>query len=332
MSYSRSNAVRGGTARSGMPASGRSLRSVAGDKKGDGKTVAKTADKTVAKTAAEIMKEGKKVEVADPYPGLEVILKKSRKEKPFLDTDAAQRARALQGQLPLGVLPAGREKMVARMEEDYTRAVAKWRADNWMLPVEKETEFPYSRTRNLVDPMFKYGAAWLPKNYDSGFSFDHEGEEIGFPQYMENVTRADIMEESDMRIKGLGTGVYDDSHPVLTKMKAENAGLKKEFGRVKFDRYKEMMRTHEEPGYTISGRFRAYKLFTREQQRLLEEWAADKTAEKKKALLDHVAAHGQLVRDVPEADPPAPKPKKEVVVQKKPVKVEVGSVLDVVQK
>lgn len=300
----------------------------------DGKT-GKTADKTMAKTAADIMKEGKdgkKVEVADSYPGLEAILKKSRKEKPFLDTDAAQRARALQGLLPLGVLPGGREKMAERMEADYVRAVAKWKADNWMVPVDKETEFPYSRTRNLVDPMFKYGAAWLPKNYDSGFSFDSEGEDIGFSQHMENVTRADIMEEADMRIKGLGTGVYDESHPVLAKMKAENAGLKKDFGRVKFDRYKQMLKTYEEPGYTIGRPFRAYKLFTREQQRLFEEWESAKTAEKKKALLDHVAAHGQLIREVPEADVHVPKPKKEVVVQKKPVKVEVGSVLDVVQK
>lgn len=321
MSSSHSNADRGGPARSGKPASGRSHRSVAGDKK---------------LTASEIMKGvgAKKVADVDPYPGLDAILKKARKIKPFSDTDAEQRRRALDTLLPVGDLPAGREKYVKRMEDDYVRAVARWRADNWLLPVEKETEFPYARTRNLVDPLVKYGAKWLPRFGDSGPAFDSEGEDIGFHQQLENNTRADIMEDADMRIKGLGTNAYEDgTNPVFLRMKAENADIRREFSQTKFDRFHQMLRTHQVSGYTISRPFRAFKLFSREQQRLLEDWETAKEAEKaekKKALLAHVAAHGQLVRDVPEADPPAPKPKVEKKVEKKPVAVKVGSELEVV--
>lgn len=292
-------------------------------------------------TASEIMKGVgvKKVVDVDPYPGLDAILKKARKIKPFSDTDKEQRRRALEMLLPVGVLEGGRERYAQQMEDDYVRAVAKWRADNWMLPIEKETEFPYSRTRNLgdaADPLYKYGAKWLPtRDTDSGPNYDSEGEDIGFYMTLENNTRADIMEDADMRIKGLGTNVYEDgTNRVLLKMKAENAGIRKQYSGVKFDRLEEVLYTRR-PGYTISARFRAFKLFSREQQRLLEDWEsapAEEKAKKKKALLAHVAAHGQLVRDVPEADPRPPKEKKEEkkVAEKKPVAVKVGSVLEVV--
>jgi hypothetical protein len=291
-------------------------------------------------TASEIMKGVgvKKVVEVDSYPGLDAILKKARKIKPFSDTDKEQRRRALDMLLPSGVLEGGRERYAQQMEEDYVRAVAKWRADNWMLPIEKETEFPYSRTRNLgdaADRLYKYGANWLPtRDTDSGPNYDSEGEDLSFYQQTENNTRADIMEDADMRIKGLGTNAYEDgTNRVFLKMKAENAGIRKEFSGTKFNRFNEMMRTHEISGYTITPRFRAFKLFSREQQRLLEDWEsapAEEKAEKKKVLLAHVAAHGQLVRDVPEADPPAPKSKVEKKVEKKPVAVKVGSVLEVV--
>lgn len=262
----------------------------------------------------------------DDYPGLDAILKKARKLKPFSDTDAEQRQRALDSMLPLGIFPRMREILHGRMEKEYIEAVAKWRADNWLLPVEKETEFPYARTRNLVDPMVKYGNLWLRRGYDSGFSYDSEGESIGFPTYMENIGRANAVEMIDLAIKGLPQWWKADES-LLAKMKAENASLKKHFESTEFDRYEEVLKTYYRDGYTIDGRFRAFKLYSKEQQKLLEAYEAKPDAETKKALLQHVYKHGHLVRDVPKEDSYVKKPEEKKVVQKK-AEVKVGSVMD----
>ena len=145
-----------------------------------------------AHSARDIMKGKAPVDTATPvlsrddYPGLGAILQTARKMKPFLPSDLLQCHRALDTMLPLGTFPGLREILHGRMEKDLIEAVAKWRSDNWLLPVDKESEFPYARTPNLVAPMEKYGNLWLRKGYDCGFTYDGEGETIGFPQYMEN--------------------------------------------------------------------------------------------------------------------------------------------------
>jgi hypothetical protein len=271
-----------------------------------------------------------------PYPGLDAILKKSRKLKPFSDTDREQRLRALRELTPTGVLPAGIDKLAERMERDYARAVSNWRADNWLLPVDKESEFPYSRTRNIGDaanPYFKYGSAWLPyRDTDSGVNYDSEGERISHYVEMENIERAAIMRESDLRIKGIEERkprAADDR--VLLKMKSENPIIRKTHNSTKFNRYDEMWATYTLNGYTISPRFRAFKLFSKEQQKLKDTYESTPTPENKKTLLDHVKNHGELVVNLPTPDP---KPKKEVLKSepkpsKKGVKTIVGNATDV---
>jgi hypothetical protein len=262
----------------------------------------------------------------DDYPGLEAILKKARKIKPFSDSDAEQRQRALDSMLPLGIFPRMREILHGRMEKEFIEAVAKWRADNWLLPVEKETEFPYARTRNLVDPFVKYGNLWLRRGYDSGFSYDGEGESIGFPTYLENICRANAVEMIDLAIKGVEQW-FTPEPALLEKMKAENAVQKKLFESTEFDRYEEVLKTYYSDGYTISGRFRAFKLYSKEQQKLLEAYEAKPDAETKKALLQHVYKHGQLIRDCPKEDSHAKKVEVKKPIQKK-ASVQIGSVMD----
>ena len=270
--------------------------------------------------------------VVDPYPGLETILKKARKmEKPFSSTDADQRIRALRELLPLNVLRGGLADMAERMEADYAKAVSNWRADNWLLPADKETEFPYSRTRNLVSPLVKYGAAWLPrKNWDSGLSYDPEdGSDLPFSQYMENILRAGYMETNDLRIKGVLTMPDDSDEPVLKKMQAETPAIRERFLHFRFNRHEEMWKSYSLCGYTILPRFRAFKLFSKQQQKLLEAYEATPNPETKKALLAHVTQHGQLIRDCPQPDPPTvKKPEDKAVVAPKKASVQVGSVMD----
>jgi hypothetical protein len=269
---------------------------------------------------------------ADPYPGLDAILKKSRKIKPFSNTDAEQRLRALHELVPTGVLRPGVADMVDRMEKDYARAVSNWRADNWLLPTDKESEFPYSRTRNLVTPMVKYGAAWLPaKDWDAGHPYDSEGESIGFSQYLENIRRAGLIEASDLSIKGIATVPEDEKDPVLKKMQGENVTIRETFMNTHFNRYDEVWKSYSIAGYTITNRFRAFKLFSKQQQKLLETYESTPTRESKKALLDHVNQHGELVNNIPKPDPPArrevppPPPKK----SKKGAKTIIGNATDV---
>ena len=265
----------------------------------------------------------------DSYPGLDAILRKARKSEK-LDSDAEQRKWALNSILASGYQPAGRAECHERMEKEYIRAVSNWRADNWLLPIEKEAEFPYSRTRNLVDPMVKYGAAWLPKGHDVGPTYDHEGESIGFSQMMENMTRATMMEAADLRIKDPSFPEADPSDPVFLKMRDESPAIRATFDRYRFDRREEMWNSYKWSGYTISSRFRAFKLFSRQQQRLLDAYEAVPSYESKKVLLAHVAQHGQLIRDCPKPDPPAPRAADAAPVQQ-PVVVEklvVGSVMD----
>ncbi len=277
-------------------------------------------------SARDIMKGKQETKEQDSYPGLEAILKTARKQKPFLGTDLEQAHRALDSMLPLGTFPRMREIFHGRMEQDLVKAIAKWRADNWLLPVEKETEFPYARTRNLFDPLAKYGNLWLRKHYDSGFKYDGEGENLSFPEYMENCARANAVEMIDLAIKGVDQWWKPDM-ALLEKMKAENVLLKKEYANTEFDRHEEVLKTYTSDGYMITGRFRAFKLYSKEQQKLLEAYEANPTAETKKELLQHVYKHGQLVRDVPKEDS-----HKKVVEEKKPVPkkavVQVGSVMD----
>ena len=260
----------------------------------------------------------------DDYPGLEAILKTARKMKPFLMTDLQQAHRALDSMLPLGTFPRMREIYHGRMEQDLIKAIAKWRADNWLLPVEKESEFPYARTRNLFDPLVKYGNLWLRKDYDCGFKFDGEGESIGFPRYMENCGRANAIEMIDLGIKGVEQWWKADT-ALLEKMKAENVVLKKEYANTEFDRYEEVLKTYYSDGYMISGRFRAFKIYSKEQQRLLVAYETTPNAETKKELLQHVYKHGQLVPKVPEEDSYVKKKEEDKKVVKK---VQVGSVMD----
>jgi len=279
-------------------------------------------------TASEIMK-GVAPEPSQPqddYPGLDAILKKARKMKPILDSDAEQRQRALDSMLPLGIFPRMREILHGRMEKEFIEAVAKWRADNWLLPPEKETEFPYARTRNLVDPLVKYGNLWLRRGYDSGFSYDGEGESIGFPTYMENIGRANAVEMIDLAIKGVPQWWKADED-LLAKMKIENATLKKLFENTEFDRHEEVLKCYHRDGYMIDGRFRAFKLYSKEQQKLLDAYDAKPDAETKKILLQHVYKHGQLIRDCPKEDSYVKKVQEKKPVPKKGV-VQVGSVMD----
>ncbi len=280
-------------------------------------------------SASAIMKgkshgDAKKVVTeGDDYPGLDAILKTARKMKPFLQSDVEQCHRALDSMLPLGIFPRMREIYHGRMEEDLVKAVAKWRADNWLLPVEKESEFPYARTQNLFDPMVRYGNLWLRKGYDCGFKYDGEGESIGFPRYMENCGRANAVEMIDLAIKGVDQWWTADVE-LLTKMKAENVELKKAYANSEFDRYEEVLKTYYSDGYMITGRFRAFKLYSKEQQRLLDAYESMPNAETKKELLQHVYKHGQLVHKVPEEDSYVRKVV-EVVMPKKKAKVHVGS-------
>lgn len=262
----------------------------------------------------------------DDYPGLGAILHTSRKMKPFLSTDLEQAQRALDSMLPLGTFPRMRETLQARLKADLIDAVAKWRADNWLLPVDKETEFPYARTRNLVSPLEKYGNLWLPKSYDSGFSFDSEGESIGFSRYMENCNRANAVEMIDLAIKGVDPWWTPDV-ALLETMKAEHTELKTLYATTEFDRHEEVRKCYRLPGYMISGRFRAFKLFSKEQQKLLDAYTAKSNADTKKALLQHIYKHGQLVHTCPKEDSYV-KSKVAVTPPKKVVAPQVGSVMD----
>ena len=284
-------------------------------------------------SARDIMKgvgpqDSAKASVApkDDYPGLDAILKVARQQKPFLLSDLQQCHRALDSMLPLGTFPRMREILHGRMEEDLIKAVAKWRADNWLLPREKESEFPYARTRNIVnqDLLVKYGNLWLRKNYDCGAPYDGEGESIGFHQHMENCARANAIEMIDLGIKGVDQWWAPDV-ALLEKMKAENVELKKAYANTEFDRYEEVLKTYYSDGYMISGRFRAFKIYSKEQQRLLVAYEATPNAETKKELLQHVYKHGQLVPKVPEEDSYV---KKKEEAKKVVKKVQVGSVMD----
>lgn len=291
-----------------------------------GRTETKTTGKSL--TARDIM-QGKTLapvkKERDDYPGLGAILQTSRKMKPFLSTDLEQAQRALDSMLPLGTFPRMREILQARLKADLIDAVAKWRADNWLLPVDKETEFPYARTRNLVTPLEKYGNLWIPKHYDSGFWYDSEGESIGFPRFMENCNRANAVEMIDLAIKGVDQWWAPDV-ALLEKMKAENIELKKLHANTEFDRHEEVRRCYRLPGYMISGRFMAFKLFSKEQQKLLDAYTAKSDADTKKALLQHVYKHGQLVHTCPEEDSYVKS--KVVAAPKKVVSPQVGSVMD----
>ena len=328
------NALGGGATQSGQatpgrytPGSDNSSRGRTGSGKGNGKPL----------SASEIMRgkapvDASPVKEQDDYPGLDVILKTARKMKPFLSTDVEQCHRALDTLLPLGIFPRMREIYHGRMEQDLIKAVAKWRADNWFLPVDKEEEFPYARTRNLVDPMVKYGNLWLRRGYDSGFAYDGEGESIGFHAYMENCARANAIEMSDLAVKGVEQWWKADE-ALLGRMKAENAELKKAYASTEFDRYAEVLKCYYSDGYLISGRFRAYRLYTKEQQKLLVAYETTPNADTKRALLQHVYKHGQLVSTVPEEDSyvkaPPSKGKAGGAVQA-PAKVHVGSATEVV--
>ena len=327
---------RGGANAKSAPTPGRSSNGMHVRRNNNSRGSSGSSDKGKFLSAREVMKgvkSSKEKESVDSYPGLDTILKKARKmEKPFSSSDAEQRIRALNSLLPLNILPGGRIEFYERMEKDYVKAVSDWRADNWMLPVEKESEFPYSRTRNLVDPMVKYGAAWLPgKDWDSGSSYDSEGESIGFSQYMENLRRASLMETSDLRIKDPEFPSDDQTDPVLLKMKSENKDILSRFNNFRFNRREETWNTYRFQGYTILPRYRAFKVFSKQQQKLLEAYETTPNHETKKALLAHVEQHGQLIRDCPQPDPPAPKKKESVVVPKKVASVQVGSVMDSVE-
>ena len=279
-------------------------------------------------TASEIMKgkgpvdAAKPVKEVDDYPGLDAILKTARKMKPFLASDVEQCHRALDSMLPLGTYRRMREILHGRMEQDLIKAVARWRADNWLLPVEKESEFPYARTQNLFDPLVKYGNLWLRKDYDCGSKYDGEGECIGFSKYMDNCARANTVEMIDLAIKGVDQW-WKPEAGLLEKMKAENVELKKAYASSEFDRHEEVLKCYYSDGYMITGRFRAFKIYSKEQQRLLDAYEAAPGAETKKELLQHVYKHGQLVSKVPEEDSYVKKV--EVVVPKKKAKVHVGS-------
>ena len=304
--------------------------------------------KTLRSLIREPVKTQLSKELIGAYPGLDAILKKARKLKPFSETDREQRVRALLELMPTGILRGGVNILIGHMERDYLMAVATWRADNWLRPASQESEFPYSRTRNIGDAGnadFKYGAAWLPHwNSDSGAPYDGEGERIGHAQEMENLDRAAIMRESDLRLKGIEerdpalyekmnteyadmlakwnlSGLKDSVKPratddkVLLKMKAENPAIRSTFDREVFDRYEEVWNTYAVDGYTITGRYRAFKLFSKEQQKLLQAYEAatepQAKHDAKKALLQHANLHGELLPNLPEPDPVAPKPKVE---------------------
>ena len=296
-------------------------RTVSSGGKGNGKPL---SARDIMKGKAPV-ENAKPVKEQDDYPGMDAILHTARKMKPFLSTDLEQCHRALDSMLPLGIFPRMREIYHGRMEQDLIKAVAKWRADNWLLPVEKESEFPYARTRNLVDPLVKYGNLWLRRGYDSGFSYDGEGESIGFPTYMENICRANAIEMIDLAIKGVEQWWKPDM-ALLEKMKAENTELKKQFESTEFDRYEEVYKCYYRDGYMIDGRFRAFKIYSKEQQKLLDAYEAKPDAETKKALLQHVYKHGQLVSKVPEEDSYVKKVEPKVTQKK--AKVQMGSVMD----
>jgi hypothetical protein len=246
----------------------------------------------------------------DPYPGLDAILKKSRKIKPFSTTDLEQRRRALHELVPTGVLRTGVADMEVRMEKDYIRAVSNWRADNWLLPVSEESEFPYSRTKNIGDAgniLFKYGANWLPKvGFDAGSSRP------------DAILRAAILETNDLRLKSIPT-IPDEERPdnylaTLVAMDKEDDKLIVEYDTTKFNRHDEMWKTYMFPGHTITPLFRAFKLFSLQQLDLFNKFKTNPTKENKKALLDHASRHGELLPNLPEHDsykkaPPKPLPK-----------------------
>jgi len=243
-------------------------------------------------SASEIMKgvkSSKEKEVVDPYPGIDAIVACAFKMRPYSNTDEEQRIRALTHLLS-GRCPGA---FVDRMERDYAKKVALWRANGG--------QFPYCRAREFRHlPEFKSGAKsmpdWLVQMNEEQARYDAAPEEL--------------------------------KQAAAVQVAKEEAEMRKEFALVQFDREDMEWKAVNLIGFWGGRAYRAYRIFRAEQAELLAQFAAKQV--EKKVLLAHATQHGELVPNLPKADPPAPKKKEEKAAQAVPKKVQVGSVMDAV--
>lgn len=255
-------------------------------------------------SASDIMKAKSdpksKVEV-DPYPGIDAILHKARKMRPFKSSDTEQRTAALAQLLNVNI---PHPDYITRMEREHAALVSKWHADNDFLPVDKRQPFPYTRAREVRHlPEFKNASKsvpeWLKRMNEEQETYD------ALPQDVKD--RAQSLVDSEIK------------------------QLRNDFKLEKFNPYDQEWKAVNVRGYNSGKAYRAYRLFSQDQHDLLASYSANPTPESKKILLQHIQDHGQLILSPPKPDAPAPKsaPKSAPKpTSQPPSRVHVGSVMD----
>jgi hypothetical protein len=232
----------------------------------------------------------KEVVITDPYPGIDAIISCAFKMRPYANTDEEQRIRALT-HIFGGRYPGA---FVDRMERDYARKVALWRANGG--------QFPYCRAREFRHlPEFKSGAKSMPD---------------WLAQMNEEQDRYDALPE-------------DVKEAAAVKVAKEEVEIRKEFALEKFDREDMEWKAENVIGFWGGRAYRAYRIFRQEQAELLSKLKSNQV--EKKVILAHATQHGELVPNLPKPDPPAPK-KKEVKVAPPsiPNKLHIGSATEAV--
>lgn len=232
----------------------------------------------------------------EAYPGIQAILNKAFKIRPVASSDNEQRLRALQLLLNTS---NPHPDYIQRMEREHAQLVSKWTADNHFLPINQQAPYPYSRPREVRHlPEYKAGKPmpdWLARMNDEQARFD------ALPQ-----------------------SIKDDAAKLVQQ---ETLALRNNNKTTKWDRYDQEWKATNILGYSSGTNYRAYKLFSQDQHDLLQLFKTTPTPENKKTLLAHVAAHGELIAEVPKPDPPAPH--KPAANQKQTTKVHIGKPTDV---
>ena len=218
----------------------------------------------------------------DPYPGIEAILHKAHKMRPFKASDEEQRIAALAQILSVNM---PHPDLINRMERDHAILISKWHANNDFLPIDKRQPFPYTRAREFRHlPEFKTGAKpvpdWLAKMNEEQASYE------ALPQ------------ESRDRAQAL--------------VNNEIVALRNAFKLESFDPYEQEWKAVNIRGYTSGNAYRAYRIFSKDQHDLLAAYTATPTHENKKLLLQHIQDHGKLILDAPKPDAPKPKSKTDI--------------------
>jgi hypothetical protein len=243
-------------------------------------------------SAAEIMKGKKDAPSAspalksndtDPYPGIDAVVHKAFKMRPYKSSDAEQRLEALKHLLNTN---SPHPDHIHRMERDYAAKVAEWHADNDFLPAAQRKPFPYVRARE-----FRHLPEFKNKSKD-------------MPNWLKQAN------EDLARYEALPQAVKDKAEADIA---AEIASIRDEFKLTKFRRYDMEWNAANIRGYADGRAYRAYRLFSEDQHELLRKFNAEPNHNNKKALLQHINDHGELIREdlVPKQDAPKPKPKAE---------------------